>query len=112
MPVRRRSVSPRWLAVAAGACLVVLLAAGTSRSADPGAKKKIEFIKAYQLFQEKCTLCHVSVADPEKPGRTRDDWQLVVEVMHGYGLALKPEETELIVDLLYELRRGIERHPG
>ncbi len=93
-------------------CLAVLLAAGAALSADTGAAKKIDHMKAYKLFQEKCTLCHVSVADPEKPGRTRDDWQLVVEVMHGYGLALTPQETELLVDLLYQLRRGIERHPG
>jgi len=110
--VRSRSRSPRWLAVAAGACLAVLLAAGATLSAEAGAKKKIDHMKAYQLYQQKCTLCHASVADPEKPGRTRDDWQLVVEVMHGYGLALKPDEVELLVDLLYELRRGIERHPG
>jgi len=110
--VRRQLASPKWLVITVGACLAVLFAAGATLSADAGAKKKIDHMKAYKLFEEKCTLCHASVADPEKPGRTRDDWQLVVEVMHGYGLALKPDEIELIVDLLYELRRGIERHPG
>ena len=51
-------------------------------------------------------------ADPEKPGRTRDDWHLVVNIMHGYGLGLTDEEANLITDLLYDLRRGIEREPG
>lgn len=52
------------------------------------------------------------VADPEKPGRTRDDWHLVVNVMHGYGLHMTPDEADMIVDLLYGLRKGMEREAG
>jgi uncharacterized protein YpuA (DUF1002 family) len=52
------------------------------------------------------------VADPEKPGRTRDDWHIVVNVMHDYGLEMTNEESDMIIDLLYKLRRGMEREAG
>ena len=74
--------------------------------------KKIMHAKAYALYQNKCLGCHLSVADPEKPGRTRDDWHLVVQVMHGYGLDLMAEEGDMIIDLLYDLRKGMEREAG
>jgi hypothetical protein len=47
-----------------------------------------------------------------KPGRTRDDWHLVVNVMHGYGMDLTPEESKKITKLLFDLRKGIEREAG
>ena len=81
----------------------------TQRAA--GAKKMMHE-KAYSLHQSKCLGCHISVADPEKAGRTRDDWHQVVEVMHGYGLDLNDAESDMIVDLLYELRQGMEKDPG
>jgi hypothetical protein len=81
-------------------------------SADQKMKKKIEYQKAYAVYQKKCLSCHDSVADPEKPGRTRDDWFLVVNVMHGYGLDLSNQEAEAITDLLYELRKGLEKEAG
>jgi hypothetical protein len=68
--------------------------------------------KAHAVFVQKCLGCHVSVADPEKPGRTRDDWHLVVNVMHRYGLDLTDQESDMIVDLLYSLRKGMEREAG
>ncbi len=77
-----------------------------------GDKKKVEHQKAYVAFQKNCLGCHVSVADPERPGKTRDEWHLVVEVMHGYGLGMTPEESALIVDLLYDLRQGMEKEAG
>jgi len=76
------------------------------------AGKNAEFEKAFKLYSQKCNGCHVSVADPERPGRTRDDWHIVVNVMHDYGLELTNDESELIIDLLYRLRRGIEREAG
>ena len=76
------------------------------------AVKTTDFRKAYDVFNQKCTGCHVSVADPEKPGRTRDDWHIVVNVMHDYGLDLTNEESDMIIDLLYKLRRGMEREAG
>ncbi|MEW6139022.1 MAG: cytochrome c [Thermodesulfobacteriota bacterium] len=75
-------------------------------------KRKVDHLKAFQIYKQKCLLCHDSVADPEKPGRTRDDWLLVVKTMHGYGLGLSPEETELVTELLYSLRAGMEKDPG
>lgn len=74
--------------------------------------KSKDLAKAYKVYQKKCVRCHVSVADPEKPGRTRDDWHLIVNVMHDYGLDLTTNQSEQIIDLLYELRRGLEREAG
>jgi hypothetical protein len=67
---------------------------------------------AYALYAKKCLGCHDSVADPEKPGRTRDDWHLVVNVMHEYGMDLTTDEADMIIDLLYDLRKGMEREAG
>jgi len=62
---------------------IAFLVVFTSNAAQPGTKK-LDYPKAYEVFNQKCTGCHASVADPEKPGRTRDDWHLVVNVMHGH----------------------------
>ena len=78
-------------------------------AAEKAKSKKMDHMKAYQMYQQKCLGCHDSVADPELPGRTRDDWHLVVNVMHGYGMDLSLEESEIIIDLLYDLRKGLER---
>ena len=76
------------------------------------AGKKTDFEKAFKVYTQKCNGCHVSVADPEKPGRTRDEWHIVVNVMHDYGTELTHEESDMIIDLLYKLRRGMEREAG
>jgi len=68
--------------------------------------------QAYQVYRQKCLGCHDSVADPEKPGRTRDEWHIVVNIMHQHGLDLTDEESEQIIDLLYDLRRGLEKDAG
>jgi hypothetical protein len=73
---------------------------------------KLDYEKAFTVYTEKCSGCHSSVADPEKPGRTRDEWHIVVNVMHDYGLELTNEESEMVIDLLYKLRRGMEREAG
>jgi hypothetical protein len=73
-------------------------------------EKRIAHSKAYQLYQNKCLSCHASVADPEKPGRTRDDWYLVINIMHEYGLDLTLEEKEIITDLLFDLRKKPAPH--
>jgi hypothetical protein len=103
-------------------CLVVLcvlfLAYGAlfalAETQKPSAKdkKKIDHKKAFVVYKQKCLQCHDSVADPEKPGRTRDEWLLVIKTMHGYGLGLTAQETELVSGLLYDLRRGMEKDPG
>jgi hypothetical protein len=74
--------------------------------------KKIEHQKAFAIYKNKCLSCHDSVADPEKPGHTRDDWFLKVNIMHGYGLDLTDQEAAAIVDLLYDLRKGLEKEAG
>lgn len=68
-------------------------------------KQRVEHYKAFQLYQDKCLSCHDSVADPEKPAKTRDEWYVVINVMHEYGLDLTLEEKENITDLLYDLRK-------
>jgi hypothetical protein len=75
-------------------------------------KKNGAHAKAFALYSNKCLGCHDSVADPEKPGRTRDDWHLVVNVMHGYGLDMTTEEADMIIGLLYDLRKGMEKEAG
>ena len=74
--------------------------------------KNVAHQKAFALYAIKCLGCHDSVADPEKQGRTRDDWHLVVNVMHKYGLDMTTDEGDMIVDLLYDLRKGMEREAG
>jgi len=90
---------------------IAFLVVFTGYAAQPGTKK-LDYSKAYEVFNQKCTGCHASVADPEKPGKTRDDWHLVVNVMHGYGLDLTAEQSEMIIDLLYDLRKGMEKEAG
>ena len=111
---KRQSQSGRLLILSI--CVIcavgVLLVLQTSGVAAGGKGKQQAQQKAFKVYQQKCLGCHDSVADPEKPGRTRDDWHLVVEVMHGYGLDLSTEESGAIIDLLYDLRKGMEREAG
>ena len=74
--------------------------------------KSVAHKQAFAIYAKKCLGCHDSVADPEKPGRTRDDWHLVVNVMHNYGMEMTPDEADMIIDLLYDLRQGMEREAG
>ena len=108
IPLFRRS-SFTVITVLSMSLLVAALFCYSSTSAKT---KKADHISAYKIYQEKCLLCHDSIADPEKPGRTKDDWRLVVEIMHGYGLGLTQPETDLIIELLYDLRKGIEKQAG
>lgn len=103
-----------WTLALVGVMVSGFLVFGSHSVAMQEAKsgKKMMHEKAYALYQSKCLGCHVAVADPEKAGRTRDDWHLVVQVMHGYGLDLTAEESDMIIDLLYDLRKGMEREAG
>ena len=87
----------------------ILLGMGGIAQAD---QKKLNHEQAYRLYTKNCLDCHDSVADPEKLGKTRDEWHIVVNIMHQYGLGLTPEESGQIVDLLYDLREGIEKEAG
>ena len=88
--------------------MCVLVNQGLAKQSQKG----MDHQKAFELYAKKCLGCHDSVADPEKPGRTRDDWHLVVNVMHGYGMEMTADEGEIIIDLLYDLRKGMEREAG
>ena len=104
-----------WLLTVCLICAMGVLLVMQSQNVVAGQKaksKSMDRMKAYTVYQQKCTGCHDSVANPEHPGRTRDDWHLVVNVMHGYGLDLSLEESEMIIDLLYDLRKGLEREAG
>ena len=113
-----KSVSIRksviWTVILAGVLVSGFLIFGSHSVAMQKTEsgKKMMHEKAYTLYQSKCLGCHVSVADPEKAGRTRDDWHLVVQVMHGYGLDLTEAESDMIIELLYDLRKGMEREAG
>jgi hypothetical protein len=96
----------------AAAVLLALVVGPGAVAVEKGGKKVVVQKQAFVLYQKKCLSCHDSVADPEKPGRTRDDWHLVVNVMHGHGLDLTPQEGETIINLLYELRKGLEKEAG
>ena len=104
-----------WLLTVCLICAIGVLLAVQSPSVVAGEKvksKSLDRMKAYSVYQQKCMGCHDSIANPEQPGRTRDDWHLVVNVMHGYGLNLSLQESEMIIDLLYDLRKGLEREAG
>lgn len=92
--------------------LLLFLQSQSVMAGEASKAKNLNRMQAYKTYQQKCLGCHASVADPEQPGRTRDDWHLVVSVMHGYGLDLSFEESEMIIDLLYDLRKGMEREAG
>lgn len=115
MDTSRLTAGRVWTMVAVFLCAAAILPLMHSDVVDAGDKttaKRMETKEAFALYQQKCMGCHASVADPEKPGRTRDDWHLVVNVMHDYGLALTPDEGDAIVQLLYDLRKGMEREAG
>lgn len=109
-PLKRRGV----LAALVCTCFILggFVLAGNQSDAMVKSGKKVSHQKAYAVYAKNCLGCHVSVADPEKSGRTRDDWHLVVNVMHDYGLDLTADESEMIIDLLYDLRKGMEREAG
>ena len=103
-----------WWRVSACCFCILFLLAGTCVLVNQSLAKdkSVAHKKAFALYSQKCLACHDSVADPEKPGRTRDDWHLVVNVMHKYGMDLTNDEAEMIIDLLYDLRKGMEREAG
>lgn len=71
------------------------------------------YMEGYSLNKKYCMSCHDSVADPEKPGLTRDEWHLVLNLMHQKGLQkLSNEEKEILVDYFYTIRKGIEQEAG
>lgn len=110
-------VKPRRLMALALAAALLLTAASLALAKSGDAKKKAAMsaqvqMKAYKLYQAKCLSCHVSVADPERVGKTRDGWTVVVRYMNNHYVKLTDDEAQQIINLLYALRRGLEREPG
>lgn len=79
-------------------------------AAKNGQRASLE--KSFQLYQSKCTACHEGVADPDKPGKTCDDWHIVIKLMHDYGLELTEEEETILVDYFFTIRKGVEAQAG
>lgn len=130
--MRWRALSPVFVG-ATGASLAFAISIGAAQVAPPASRgdapatnlsapatvvnpgplrktydRKLEFA----VFNKNCTHCHVSVADPERPGKTRDEWYRIVVLMQSHGLTLSQEEADMIVDLLFQLRTGIEEQAG
>jgi hypothetical protein len=97
-------------------CLMIsggtLIGIAAEKATGSGSGKQVDLQSAYKLYQSKCLLCHDSVADPEKPGKTRDGWFVAINVMHNFGLKISKDESARIVDLLYAIRHGLEKDPG
>lgn len=48
----------------------------------------------------------------QRPGRTRDGGTVVFRYMDKHYVNLNDAEADLIIELLYSLRRGMEKDPG
>jgi len=114
-----------WVAAVALMCSGDAVITGDARAMDDSMKttraarvvaNPIPVVHAKQLefaiFNKHCTQCHNSVADPERPGKTRDQWYAIINLMESHGLNIPQEEADMIVDLLYNLRRGVEAEAG
>lgn len=109
------------LALACAGAAVATTAQAMDESASGAKKARVvanpdAIVKAKQeefaVFQKHCVQCHNSVADPERPGKSRDEWYRIVNLMEVHGLKISQAEADMIVDLLFNLRRGIEDTPG
>jgi len=94
------------------AMFAVVVLAGWSPAAGKKAAVAAEQKAAYKLFKKKCLDCHVSVADPERPGKTRDGWMVVIKYMDSHYIKLSPKEADKLVDFLFYLRQGLEKEAG
>ena len=107
---RRKDLRTVFLVLALAAALA-LAGAGLTWAKKPAPAAQAQK-DAYQLYQSKCLDCHVSVADPERPGKTRDSWAVVVKFMDKHYVNLSDAEADKLVDLLFALRKGLEKDPG
>ena len=90
-------------------CLV--LTAGVAVSVAGSDKVKAQK-DGYALFKQKCLGCHASVADPERQGKTKDSWHVIIKVMHKYGVGITEDEQDTLIEYMYKIRQGIERDAG
>ena len=93
--------------------LFVALLAPMGAGAAETKKVTVDLKKGYQLANKRCTSCHDSVANPEAGGKTRDEWLIVIEIMHKkFQVKMNNDEQELLVNYFYAVRKGLEKDPG
>ncbi|RQW77739.1 MAG: hypothetical protein EHM51_01285 [Geobacter sp.] len=75
--------------------------------------KKHDLSKGYQLSKKMCTKCHDSVANPEAGSKTRDEWHIIIDVMHKkFSHKMTGQEVETLIDYFYSIRKGSEKEAG
>ena len=73
----------------------------------------VDLQKGCQLAKKRCTSCHDSVANPEAGRKTRDEWIVVIDVMHKqFQEKLNNNEQEQLVNYFFTIRKGLEKDPG
>jgi len=98
--------------VLASVLAVVLLAPVGAGAAEKN-KVTVDLQKGYQLAKKRCTSCHDSVANPEAGRKTRDEWHIIVDVMHKkFKVKMNNDELEKLIDYFYTVRKGLEKDPG
>jgi len=93
--------------------ITVALLAPVGTGAAETKKVSVDLQKGYQLAKKHCTSCHDSVANPEAGRKTRDEWIIVIDIMHKkFQVKLKKDEQEQLVNYFYAVRKGLEKDPG
>jgi hypothetical protein len=93
--------------------LALALLAPAAVGAVETKKVTVDLQKGYQLAKKRCTSCHDSVANPEAGRKTRDEWIVVIDIMHKqFQVKLKKDEQEHLVNYFYNIRKGLEKDPG
>ena len=76
-------------------------------------KNAVDLQKGYQLAKKRCVSCHDSVANPEAGRKTRDEWIIVIDVMHKqFNVKMSNDEKALLTNYFYSIRKGLEKDPG
>jgi len=93
--------------------LAVALLVPVGAGAAETKKVTVDLQKGYQLAKKWCTSCHDSVANPEGDRKTRDEWHIVVDLMHKkFQTKMNNDEREQLINYFYTIRKGLEKDPG
>jgi mono/diheme cytochrome c family protein len=93
--------------------MALLFLAPGGVGASEAKKATVDLQKGYQLAKKKCISCHDSAANPEAGRKTRDEWHVVVDVMHKqFQMKMTKGEQDLLIDYFYTIRKGLEKDPG
>ncbi len=93
--------------------LAVALLVPVGVSAAETKKVTVDLQKGYQLAKKWCTSCHDSVANPEGARKTRDEWHIIVDVMHKkFQVKINNDDREQLIDYFYSIRKGLEKDAG